>query len=98
MNVIIKQGDTFASLAARYTNVPEMADAIALHNGVMADDGVNPWNRNAPIPLALGTVEIPDEWLTGQNETNESEITMEKGIAIVVVVGIITLLLSGKHH
>lgn len=113
MNVILKPGDTFASLAARYTNVPDMAEAIAEHNGVYADDGITPFHRHAPLPVSvLGTVEIPDEWLTGRvddvlptfNSEQIFNLPIVGAVSAKVVYGALGLiavaliLSTGKHH
>lgn len=59
----IKEGDTLYTIANRLTLSPEYADPLAFHNGIFADDGESPYYRHAPLPLPLGTIEIPDNWL-----------------------------------
>ncbi len=102
MNVILQTGDTTASLAVQYTGNDAAADAIAEYNGLMADDGVSPFYKFAPLPVdALGTLEIPDTLITASAPPPffpASGLSNKQVAAIGAAAVVLLLLLTGKHH
>lgn len=89
MQYRIKQGDTLYSIASQYTIDPSYGAAIANINNIYADvqdDGtLIPYDVTTPLPVDLGTINIPDDWL-------RPEIKKGNPIIWVALIGALALL------